>query len=200
MAATSQWTLACCRVNLPPLYDLVHERGAYEWQTIQFWTAVLTAWAKDKDIASEITSQVPPDSDPTAPERLRRVDFSVDVYDRGNQYHRFPLLYVEGKGAYASPSEKDRVEAQALDACEIYAKSSRGHTTNINCLCVIGTGARAFQYRGNPPGLAAMWGEEGNLDFSQYIDANDPRGTLIWRAFNPMHDTSGIDIARDSDL
>lgn len=86
-----------------------------------------TAIAKDRDIASEVTSQVPADPDPTAPERLRRVDFSVDVYDRGNQYHRFPLLYVEGKGPYASNTKKEEVEAQARDACEIYAKSRRGH-------------------------------------------------------------------------
>jgi len=82
--------------------------------------------------------------------KLRRVDFSVHVYDRNAGYREILLMFFEGKGQYARNDAKEAVEGQGFNACQTYVSSDRAASTTVNCLCVIGTIARAFQLLPGP--------------------------------------------------
>ncbi|KXS98026.1 hypothetical protein AC578_8768 [Pseudocercospora eumusae] len=198
MASQRPWTLLDLRRDLPALYDQVHEKNALEPPAITFWSTFCEIWAQTKPYVFSISQQIPPDSDPNAPGRLRRIDFSHDAYDKKSNYVRFPLYYVEGKGAHASNKEIEKVEGQGFNACEGYVNSTRGRTSVAHCLCVVGTRARAFRY--SSKSWSPLWGEEGDVDLDQYIDAATPESVKIWNALNTIMATCGVTMASPEDM
>ena len=131
--------------------------------------------------------------------KLRRVDFSVHVYDRNAGYRESLLMFFEGKGQYARNDAKEAVEGQGFNACQTYVSSDRAASTTVNCLCVIGTIARAFQLLPGPI-WRPFFGDDGEVNFSQYIDADDPQSKKIWSALNEMIASANINAARPVDM
>lgn len=203
MSSARPWNLRSCRVNLSPLYEAAQEHVAHEWQANNFWVAVLEAWAFQNNVAVHTKSQAAPDPDPASREKLHRVDFLLSVYELQRGFREIPLIFVEGKGHYASKEEQEKVEGQGFDACQSYIQSRRNSINRISCLCTVGTKARAFEYklgiRGNYV-WTAMWGKDGDVDFKEYIDAGDQNSITIWKALDSILTSSGIQAATPAEI
>ena len=192
---SSEWNLTKLSGDLPKLYQAANNvyradsrKRAIEWQSRNFWFAVLQAFIdNEEEVALRLFPETPPIADPQSEQRLRRVDGVLSAY-MATSHTRVPILFLEAKIAEGGSADYKEVEKQAQGACEDYLNSSEAVSSVVFAMCCVGTRCRMFKYiKEEGFDWAPMWGNKKEADSSQYFDAMDPFGCMyIWRALRSM--------------